>query len=128
VTTYLEIENVLQFHADPFGITDQQASDRLRDPDRLQAALARPRQYAFYPEADLSLQAAALAHGIAEGQPFVDGNRRVTLVTPRAFLLVNGIQANASQEERARWILDLHAGLSVEDLAERIREYLIPVE
>ena len=79
-------------------------------------------------EADLAQQAAALALGIAEVQPFVDGNKRVTLVTMRAFLLVNGYQVRASQTERAEWIHDLHAGLSIEDLAERMRSAIIAVD
>lgn len=46
----------------------------------------------------------------------------------RSFLLANGFQVSASQVERAAWILDLHAGLSVEQLAERIRNSLRPVD
>ncbi len=33
-----------------------------------------------YEHADLALQAAVLAHGIAEAQPFLDGNKRRALV------------------------------------------------
>jgi hypothetical protein len=53
-----------------------------------------------------------LAHGLAEGQLFVDGNKRVALAALHTFLLVNGLQIDASQEERAHWILSwpLRAG------------------
>lgn len=125
---YLDIDDVLGFYADLFGLSVEQAADHLRDRSRLEAALARPSQHAHYMEADLAQQAAALAHGIAEGQPFVDGNKRVTLATMRAFLLANGFQVSASQVERAAWILDLHSGLTVEQLAERVRNALRPVD
>jgi prophage maintenance system killer protein len=39
----------------------------------------RPSSYAFYQSGDLALQASVLAHGIAEGQYFVDGNKRTAL-------------------------------------------------
>jgi death-on-curing protein len=126
--TYLDVEDVLDFYADLFGLSRQQAADHLRDRSRLEAALARPRQYAYYQAADLAQQAAALAHGIAEGQPFVDGNKRVTLVALRSFLLANGFQVTATQEERAAWVLDLHAGLSVDELADRIRSALVELD
>lgn len=75
---YLEIDDVLGFYADLFGLSVEQAADRLRDRNRREAALARPSQHAQYMDADLAQHAAALAHGTAEGQPFVDGNKRVT--------------------------------------------------
>jgi prophage maintenance system killer protein len=37
----------------------------------------KPRGYAAYEDADLALQAAALAHGIAESQAFIDANKRL---------------------------------------------------
>jgi len=55
----------------------------------LEAALARPASYALYEHADLSLQAAALAHGVAEGQFFIEGNKRVALAALHTFLLVD---------------------------------------
>lgn len=36
------------------------------------------------------MQAAVLAHGIAEGQSFLDGNKRLALVAMLTFLEVNG--------------------------------------
>jgi len=97
----------------------------------LEAALARPASYAHYEDADLALQAAALAHGLAEGQPFIEGNKRLALAALHTFLLVNGLQIDASQDERARWILDLAAmgktaEAKVRDLAARLRTSTVP--
>jgi prophage maintenance system killer protein len=37
------------------------------------------------------------------------------------FLAVNGYELNASQDERADWILRLSAGLSIDELGQLIR-------
>jgi death on curing protein len=65
-----------------------------------------------------------LAHGIAEGQFFVDCNKRLALVAMLTFLELNGYRIQASDAELADWILDLAAGTTPEQLAERIRAAL----
>ena len=74
------------------------------------------------------MQAAVLAHGIAEGQYFIDGNKRVALEAMRLFLLFNGYDITASQSERAAWIIDLSEDGTAEELAARIRATLVPTE
>ena len=122
---YLEAIDVLGVRAELLGLTGRQAADFLRNPSGLESALARPRTWAQYRAADLALQAAVLAHGVAEGQLFVDGNKRTALGSMRLFLALNGYTVSASQEERARWKLDLSrpgdAGELVEELADRVR-------
>lgn len=88
----------------------------------MKSALARPRSYAHYEKADLALQAAALAHGIAESQTFVDGNKRLALVAMLAFLEINDYSVDASDVELAGWIIELSAGTTPERLAELVRE------
>ena len=107
---YLGVEDVLRAHARIFECSIQEAEDQLRDPSGLEGALARPLWRAHYGDADLALQAAVLACGIAEGQLFIDGNKRTALSSTRAFLLANGYTLSATQEERAQWILDLASG------------------
>jgi death-on-curing protein len=70
-------------------------------------------------------QAAVLADGIAETQPFVEGNKRTALAALLTFIAVNGYELLASQTERADWILRLSAGLSVDGLAALIRRALV---
>jgi death-on-curing protein len=118
---YLELEDVLALYADLFGLDARGALDRLRNEEGLRSALNRPRTHAHYGKVDVASQAAALAHGIAEGQHFLEGNKRVALVTIRTFLAVNGYGVEASQEERADWMISLSGGLSIEELADRIR-------
>lgn len=64
--------------------------------------------------------------GIADGQFFIDGNKRLALVAMLTFLEVNGSAVDASDPELADWILDLAAGTTPEELAARIRAALIP--
>lgn len=85
----------------------------------------RPRTHAHYQSADIASQAAALAHGIAETQPFIEGNKRTALAALVTFLAVNGYELLASQEERADWILRLSAGMSIDALAGAIRRALV---
>jgi death-on-curing protein len=77
--------------------------------------------HADHDGADLALQAAVLAHGIAEGQHFIDGNKRAALIAMLTFLEINGAQVEARDRELADWILSLSAGATPERLAERLR-------
>jgi len=79
-------------------------------------------------EADVALQAAALAHGIAESQAFIDGNKRLALVSMLTLLEVNGYEVNATDPELADWIIGLSAGTTPEELADLIRSRLKAVE
>jgi death-on-curing family protein len=97
---YLELADVLELYAAIVGATTRQAADQLRDQAGLEGALGRPRNYARYQEADLALQAAALAHGVAESQAFIDGNKRLALVPMLTFLEVNGYEVEATDPTR----------------------------
>jgi len=56
----------------------------------LESAIHRAQTTAFYGGADVELQAAALANGIALNHPFLDGNKRSAWVACVAFLWLNG--------------------------------------
>jgi len=125
---YIELADALELYAAIIGGTTGQAADQLRDQAGLESALGRPRNYAHYQEADLALQATALAHGIAESQTFIDGNKRLALVSMLTFLEVNGYAVNATDPELANWIISLSAGTTPEELADLIRSRLQAVE
>lgn len=124
---YLHIEHILDLYADLLECTLQEAADQLRDANGLEGALGRPEQYAYYEGADLALQAAVLAHGIAEGQYFLDGNKRLALLALLLFLDINGFDLNATQEQREMWIFEFSLDLTPSGLGERIRTALIPI-
>lgn len=67
------------------------------------------------------MQAAVLAHGIADGQIFIDANKRTALAALRTFLRLNAWGLSATQQERADWIMSLARGTTVTELAERLR-------
>jgi death-on-curing protein len=125
---YIELADALELYAAIIRGTVGQAADQLRDQAGLESALGRPRNYAHYQEADLALQAAALAHGIAESQAFIDGNKRLALVSMLTFLEVNGYQVTATDPELADWIIGLSAGTSPEQLGDLVRSRLRAVE
>jgi death-on-curing protein len=118
---YLVIEDVLEFFGAIIGGTPEQAADQLRDRGALEGALARPQMHGHYEGSDVTFQGAVLAHGIAESQSFIDGNKRAALIAMLTFLEINGVIIEASDPELARWTIDLSAGLTPQALAERIR-------
>ena len=66
--------------------------------------------------------AAAYAFGIARDHPFLDGNKRTALIAARTFLLLNGVNLKASQDEKVLIFLQLAEGLlTEEELADWIR-------
>ena len=122
---YLDVDDALEIFGAIIGGTATQAADQLRDRAALAGALARPINYAQYENADLALQAATLAHGIAETQPFIDGNKRAALVAMLTFLELNGYRLGATDRELANWIISFSAGAKPTEVAERIRPRLV---
>jgi death on curing protein len=116
---------VLAVH--PRQLAEHGGGEGLRDEGLLQSALARPQNLLAYsaPSPDLASLAAAYAYGIARNHPFVDGNKRTALIVARLFLLLNGMDLVATQEEKYSTFLALAAGeLSEENLANWVRQHL----
>jgi death on curing protein len=71
----------------------------MRDPGMLASALARPLNLAAYGDPDTFELAAAYAFGIMHNHPFVDGNKRTAFVASAVFLMDNGYELDASEQE-----------------------------
>lgn len=137
-SVHLALQDVLELHALILGTTADVAVDRLRDRAGLEGALARPETYARYQDADLGLQAAVLAHGIAEGQPFIDANKRTALIAMLqiamlqiamlTFLEINGRQVRATDPEMAEWIISFSSAATAEQVAELVRSAVLAIE
>ena len=56
----------------------------------------RPRNQFEYGESSLARLAAAYAFGISRNHPFLDGNKRTSLVVAELFLELNGLELAAS--------------------------------
>ncbi|HEY0236358.1 MAG TPA: type II toxin-antitoxin system death-on-curing family toxin [Afipia sp.] len=87
----------------------------LRDEGMLESALDRPRNKWSYEQAELAELAAAYGYGIARNHPFIDGNKRTSLLALYTFLGVNGIDFDVPEAEAATMILSLAAGEVSED-------------
>jgi death-on-curing protein len=95
----------------------------LRDEGMLVSALDRPRNKWLYEQAELADLAAAYAFGMARNHPFVDGNKRTSLLALYTFLGVNGIDLIVPEAEAAAIILALAAGeVDEEGLTRWIRD------
>ena len=106
-------------------IAEHGGSEGLRDEGLLLSALARPQNLLAYaePTPDLASLAAAYAYGIARNHPFVDGNKRTALVAARTFLILNGVDLDATQDDKVLTFLNLADGaVSEEELADWIRK------
>lgn len=91
----------------------------------LDSALSRPRQIFSYggEQGDICSLAAAYAWGISKNHPFVDGNKRMSLICLCVFLGLNGHYLDAREEEAYRVMMNIADGTLVEDgLANWIRE------
>ena len=119
---WLELALVLAIH--DRQIAEHGGSAGVRDDGLLESALARPQQLHAYgePAPDLADLAAALAHGLARNHPFVDGNKRTAHVSYRTFLALNGVELDATDEEKYLTTIALAEGkLSERDFASWLR-------
>lgn len=121
---YLELDDALEVYGAIIGASAAQAADHLRNRDALAGALARPINYANYENADLALQGAMLAHGIAETQPFIDANKRTALVAMLTFFELNGFTIDATDRELADWIISFSGGVAPAAVADSLRQRL----
>src|SRR5262245_3881561 len=77
----------------------------VRDEGLLESALARPQSLFACGGGDAAAFAAAYAFGIARNHPFIDGNKRTAFVACELFLMANGYELAASDEESLAMML-----------------------
>ena len=121
------IEKALVLAIHDRQIAEHGGSAELRDDGLLESALARPLQLHAYgdPKPDFAGLAAALASGLARNHPFVDGNKRTAHVAYRTFLVLNGMEFVATDEEKYVSMLALAEGKLAEgDFAAWLRARL----
>jgi death-on-curing protein len=98
----------------------------LRDEGLLESALDRPANIFRYGNLDLADLAAAYAVGLASNHPFIDGNKRMSYVVTRLFLMLNGADLAAGAFERVRVWLAIAAGeLTEQQLAAWLRKHMV---
>lgn len=120
---WLLAETIMAIHQRQ--IAEHGGSEGLRDEGLLSSALARPQNIFAYgqPPPDLAALAAAYAYGLARNHPFVDGNKRTALIAARTFLLLNGANLEAGQDEKFLTFQRLAEGsLTEEELTDWFRK------
>jgi death-on-curing protein len=122
MTRLLTLEAVLAIHQPQMA--EHGGEPGVRDLGLLESALSRPQNIISYAEhPDIASLAAAYAFGIAKNHPFLDGNKRIALVSMRTFLILNGSDIDASQQDKYQTIMALADGsLPENELADWIRE------
>ena len=128
---YLTVERVIRLH-DMIMSRMNMPPVPLRSAALLESAVLRPRHLAYYEGVDLAQQAAVLAIGISQNQPFLDGNKRTAFISMIVFLEINGYAIDAPPLETARKLVDVaerpgERGQASEDFAAWLRDRLVPV-
>jgi death-on-curing protein len=102
------------------AIHDEQLAEHgghpgVRDRGLLESVMARPRNQFAYGQASIARLAASYAFGISRNHPFLDGNKRTSLVVAELFLQLNGLDFSATDAECVTTFLRLAAGELTED-------------
>ncbi len=105
---WVDLEVVLAIHDEQ--LAEHGGQTGLRDRGLLESALARPQNQFAYGEFSLAQLAASYAFGISRNHPFLDGNKRTSLVVAELFLELNGLELNATNAECVTTFLRLAAG------------------
>ena len=90
----------------------------------LDASLANPKHFFVYttPQPDIPAIAAQYAFSIVNNHPFFDGNKRTAAVVCEMFLILNGYDLTASDEESYGAYIRLAQGkLTADEMAAWIR-------
>ena len=100
-------EDIHKILIDTFG-----GSPGIRDHAVLDSALARPFQ--TFGNTDLHptpiKKATSLIESVLINYPFIDGNKRTGYVLMRIFLMSNGLDISASQEEKYNLVINIASG------------------
>ena len=127
MTRYLALIEVLELHR---KILEQSGGALgIRDMVLLESAIAQPRMTFggedLYPS--LLEKAAALGFSIIMNHPFVDGNKRTGHAATETFLVLNGLEINASVDEQERMVMAIASGeLGREAVVEWLRQHTAP--
>jgi len=107
---FLSVEDVLQIHV---RVVEEFGGDQgLRDRGLLGSAVAMP-QSTFaggFLHADVAEMAAAYHYHLCSNHPFLDGNKRVAVAASEIFLLSNGNELIASDDELEELTLGVARG------------------
>ena len=125
----LTVEDIYELHReleDAFVL-----SSGVRDKNLLASAANTPFQTFMGNDLYPSLydKAAQLCYGIANNHPFTDGNKRTALHSMYVYLIINGFDITASQQEVENLIINVAAGnMTNVELAQWLRDNTIQLD
>ncbi len=108
-------------------LAEHGGGEGVRDESLLASTLNRPKNLFDYgaPAPDLAALAAAYAHGLYRNHPFVDGNKRTSLIICQLFLKLNGAALTAPPMEKYTTFMKLAAGqIGETELADWMRGFV----
>ena len=115
---YLSVEEVLLIHE--YQLRQFGGTDGILDLNLLESAIYRPKTSFGGSEKYKSIfdKAACLLHSLIKNHPFVDGNKRTSLVVAIVFLKINGYILDASQQNLVDFVLKIESNkLNVTDIS-----------
>jgi len=123
---FLSVDVVFQIHQrviEEFG-----GDPGLRDRGLLESAVAMP-QAAFagsFLHTDMAEKAAAYHFHLCANHPFIDGNKRVAVAASEVFLLVNGFELGAGDDDLEERTIEVASGrLSKEQVIEFFVQHVV---
>lgn len=102
IIRYLSVEDAIAFHDDQLKLYG--GAEGLRDQGQLASAMFRP-QSGYYK--DVIEQAAALWESLGTNHPFIDGNKRTSLIVTDVFLQLNGLWIMSPDDDLWKFMLGL---------------------
>ena len=107
---YLTLNEVFELHH--YLIEQYGGSEGIRDLGALESALAQPRMTFggedLYPT--IVEKASALGFSLIKNHPFVDGNKRIGHAAMETFLILNGLEIEATVDKQEEAILQVASG------------------
>ena len=106
-------------------------SSGVRDENLLSSAVNTPFQTFMGNDLYPSIydKAAQLCYGIANNHPFTDGNKRTALHSMYVYLIINGFDITATQQDVENMIIDVAAdNMTNTELAQWLRENTVEID
>lgn len=124
----IDIEEVLRLHE--IAIEKFGGSKGIRDRKLLESAINRP--FATFDGEDLyktgEEKASAVLESIVKNHPFHDGNKRTGYLVYRLYLLSEGYDIQATQEEKYQFVVNIASGkMKFDDIVAWTRQKLISI-
>ena len=106
-------------------------SSGVRDENLLASAVNTPFQTFMGNDLYPSLydKAAQLCYGIANNHPFTDGNKRTALHSMYVYLIINGFDITATQQDVENMIIDVAAGnMTNTELVQWLQKNIVEID